>query len=29
MKKEMEKKQLNDIEKIKSFLIKLGFVCNS
>jgi hypothetical protein len=29
MKKAMEKKQLNDIEKIKSFLIKLGFVCNS
>jgi hypothetical protein len=29
MKKAMGKKQLNDIEKIKNFLTKLGFVCSS
>ena len=24
-----EKKELGDIEKIKNFLVRLGFVCNS
>jgi hypothetical protein len=29
MKITKEKKELSDIEKIKNFLIELGFVCNS
>jgi hypothetical protein len=29
MNKTMDKKKLNDIEKIKNFLIRLGFVCSS
>ena len=29
MNKTMEIEEFNDIEKIKNFLIELGFVCNS
>jgi hypothetical protein len=29
MKVTSEKRSLTDIEKIKNFLVKLGFVCNS
>jgi len=25
----MKNKELNDIEKIKNFLVKLGFICHS
>ena len=29
MKISSEKREVNDIEKIKKFLVELGFVCNS
>ena len=29
MKKTGKNKELNDEEKIKNFLVKLGFICNS
>ena len=29
MKNKVEKKDLSDIEKVKNFLVRLGFVCNS
>jgi transcription elongation GreA/GreB family factor len=29
MKTYQEKKELNEIEKIKNFLVELGFICNS
>jgi len=29
MKKTGKNKKLNDIEKIKNFLLKLGFICSS